>query len=163
MTVPHRWKNILSDKEMENKENDVLYNKLHRLKMLKTKDIYWLILEKSHDCKTPSNTILNWQERYAYDNEKFEQVFKLPYLATRRTDLQALQYKIIYRIINCNYWLHKIHIVDSPQCRFCQGVETIDHFFFDCKLTKQFWKAFQTWWNAVANLNIDIIAHFTDA
>jgi hypothetical protein len=157
MTVPHKWKNILTDKDMENYEDEALYNKLHRLKTLKTKDIYWMILEESHDCKKTSNTILNWQERYDYDNDKFEKVFKLPYLATRRTDLQALQYKVIYRIINCNYWLHKICIVNSPQCRFCEEVETIDHFFFDCKITKQFWRAFQTWWNVITNLNIDII------
>jgi hypothetical protein len=51
--------------------------------------------------------------------------------------------------VNCNYWLHKIKIIDSPVCRFCKEIETIEHFFFHCKVTNEFWSAFLTWWNAL--------------
>ena len=72
----------------------------------------------------------------------------LPYRVTKLTILQALQYKIINKIVNCNYWLHKLKILETPKCRFCHKAETIEHFFFDCAITKQFWRAFLTWWKA---------------
>ena len=51
--------------------------------------------------------------------------------------------------MNCNYWLHKIRIIDTPKCRFCEDVETIEHYFYECKLTYEFWSAFLTWWNTL--------------
>jgi hypothetical protein len=157
LTTPHQWKLILNDKELEEPVDEQLYKKLHNLKSLKTKDIYWTILSRNHDCITHANTILNWKLKYSYDDEMITKIFRLPYLVTNRTNLQALQYKITYRIINCNSWLHKIQIVDSPTCKFCQEEETIEHYFFSCKTTKQYWKAFQTWWNGVTGQNIRII------
>jgi hypothetical protein len=77
--------------------------------------------------------------------------YVLPYRVTKLTTLQALQYKILNKIINCNYWLHKIQIIESPKCRYCQKDETIEHFFFDCAVTKQFWYAFLTWWKVAGN------------
>ena len=75
-------------------------------------------------------------------------IYKLPYRVTKLTILQSLQYKILHKIINCNYWLYKIRIIDSPKCRYCDEDETIEHFFFGCTVTKQFWYVFLTWWKA---------------
>jgi exonuclease III len=157
LTIPHHWKKILNDKELEEPVDERLYKRLHNLKTLKTKDIYWTLLGISHDCLSHANTIVNWKLRYSYDDEMIVKIFRLPYLVTNRTNLQALQYKIIYKIVNCNSWLHKIQIIDSPTCRFCLEEETIEHFLFSCRVTKQFWKAFQTWWNGVTIQNIGII------
>ena len=157
LTIMQQWKNILQNKEMEINTDETLNKKLCNLKTLKTKDVYWTILSMNHDCISQSNTIIYWKSRYKYDNEDMLKVFKLPYKFTRRTDLQSLQYKITYKIINCNYWLHKLQIIDSPKCRFCEKEETIEHFFFDCKVTKQFWKAFQTWWIRVTGYELEII------
>jgi hypothetical protein len=78
--------------------------------------------------------------------------YVLPYRVTKLTTLQALQYKILNKIINCNYWLHKIQIIESPKCRYCQKDETIEHIFFCCAVTRQFWwYAFLTWWKVAGN------------
>jgi exonuclease III len=147
LTLPHLWKLILIGEGPENKTDLLLYNKLHRYQKLKSKDIYPLILEHNHDCTSLPNTQLFWQNKYNLNIENMEILYKLPYDTTKRTNLQALQYKILHKIINCNYWLHKITIKDSPQCRFCREDETVEHYFFGCKITKSFWYAFQTWWN----------------
>jgi hypothetical protein len=154
LTIPHDWKDMLKDKIPENKENDLMYLKLNNLKTLKTKYLYSLLLEKEHDLESPVNAHLYWQDRYKLDEKEMSLVHTLPYRATKLTTLQALQYKIINKIINCNYWLYKLQILEAPNCRFCQKVETIEHFFFDCELTKQFWYAFLTWWNTVENDHI---------
>jgi hypothetical protein len=148
LTIPHDWKEILSGNVTEETEPDLLYIRLNNLKTLKTKHLYEILLEKEHDCTTPSNAQTYWQNKYKINDETMKVIYKLPYKATKLTSLQSLQYKILHKIINCNYWLYKIHILDSPKCRYCEEQETIEHFFFGCKVTKQFWYVFLTWWKA---------------
>jgi hypothetical protein len=157
LTIPSEWRKILQGEKEEIKTDEILLKKLLKVSKLKTKDIYWILLQKSHDCETPSNTQTNWQLKYNIDDANMKHIFRLPYTCTKRTTLQALQFKIIYKIINCNYWLHKIKIKDNPKCRFCDDEETIEHFFFACENTKNFWKAFRTWWNANTDLNIEAL------
>ena len=78
-------------------------------------------------------------------------IYMLPYRVRKLTILQSLQYKILNKIVNCNYWLCKIRIKDSPICRFCTKEETIEHFFFGCTKTKDFWYGFLTWWGTLGN------------
>ena len=160
LTIPHEWKQILLGKTEEIKTDELLHKKLHNYKKLKTNDIYWTLLEKNHECQKITTTQAYWQEKYNLDIDDFKYFLLLPYKSTRRTTLQALQYKIIYKIINCNYWLHKITIIDSPKCRFCTQQETVEHFFYGCKITKEFWYAFQTWWNINTCQNINIIYEY---
>jgi hypothetical protein len=155
LTLPQKWKQILSGEMEEVKIDEVLYNRLNSIKTLKTKTIYWEILSKHHDCSSPTNIHINWMNYYNIDESTMKNYYLLPYKVTRWTTLQALQYKIIYKIINCNYWLHKIKILDSPKCRFCDKEETLTHFLFSCKATKQFWHAMLTWYNTITLENID--------
>jgi hypothetical protein len=157
LTIPHLWKSILQGEEPENKTDLLLFNKLHRYYKLKSKDIYNIILGKNHDCITPANSQDYWRNKYTLDLEQMQLLYKLPYLATKRTNLQSLQYKILHKIINCNHWLHRITIKDTPRCRFCQENETVEHFFYGCRVTKNFWQAFQTWWNLITGEDIKII------
>ena len=157
LTIPNRWKNILLSNQQENLENDLIYNKLHNLKTLKSKDLYVLLIQTEHDCNSIPNSQLYWQNKYKIDDETMKLVYTLPYRVSKLTILQSLQYKILTKILNCNYWLHKIKIKDSPTCSFCNEEETIEHFFFGCRKTKQFWYAFQTWWNVTGNETVKII------
>jgi hypothetical protein len=157
LTMPQEWKKILQGKESETLLEITLYKKLHNLQKLKTKDIYQIILEKNHDCNTFPNSQIYWQTKYNIDNDSMQQIYKLPYRSTKRTYLQTLQFKIFHKIINCNFWLNKIKIKDTPKCRFCIEDETIEHYFFGCETTKSFWKVFQTWWNQFTQEEIDII------
>jgi exonuclease III len=147
LSIPHKWRDILKGETPEIKNEVLLYRKLRRYRNLKSKDIYWLILYKSHDCLSPSNNHIYWKDKYSLTEEDMVKIYTIPYIATKRTNLQSLQYKCNHKIINCNYWLNKIKILDSPKCRFCQEKETVEHYFYSCKVTKQFWKSFLSWWN----------------
>ena len=157
LTIPHDWKEILAGNIPENLEVDLTYNRLKNLKNLKTKYLYDLLIETEHECNEPTNAHLYWQNKYTITDDTMKSVYMLPYRVTKLTTLQALQYKLLNKIINCNYWLHKIKIIDSPICRYCEKEETIEHFFIDCAITKQFWHAFLTWWKAAGNIYPDIL------
>jgi hypothetical protein len=155
LTLPHKWKEILQGDGEDLKDDEIKYNRFNNLKTLKTKSIYWEILEENHDCVSPSNIHINWTNYFSLNEEQMQKVYTLPYEVTRWTKLQALQYKIVNKIINCNYWLHKIKIKDEPTCRFCDEIETLQHFLFGCKTTKQFWKAMLSWYNGQTQENIE--------
>ena len=152
MTLPREWKKILLEPTQENVTEDPLYKKLQNLKTLKTKDLYAITIEQEHDCISPTNAQIYWQNKYKIDEEMMKYAYKLPYRASKQTILQSMQYKILNKILNCNYWLHKIKIKETPICRFCTEDETIEHFFFGCATTKDFWYAFLTWWKTTGNL-----------
>jgi hypothetical protein len=107
LTLPHHWKEMLMYNIPENKEIDLLHTRLTNLKKLKTKDLHVLLLEKEHDCTSPPNSQIYWQNKYEITEEVMKLAYMLPYKVTKLTILQALQYKILNKIINCNYWLNK--------------------------------------------------------
>jgi hypothetical protein len=129
LTLPHQWKEMLMNNTSEKIEPDLLNNRLTNLNKLKTKDLYVYLLEKEHDCNSPPNPQIYWQKKYEITEETMKLAYILPYKVTKLTILQALQYKILNKIINCNFWLNKIQIIDSPKCRFCQKEDTIEHVF----------------------------------
>jgi hypothetical protein len=157
LTIPRHWRNILKGDTPELLTDVLLYKKLRRYKTLKSKDIYWLILYKNHDCKGPTNSHQNWKIKYNLSDENMLRIYTIPYISTKHTNLQSFQYKVIYKILNCNYWLHKIKVIESAKCRFCPELETIEHYFFSCKVTKQFWKTFITWWNRMSDEKVEAL------
>jgi exonuclease III len=157
LTIPSEWKNILLSNQEENLDQDVIYNKLNNLKTLKTKDIYIFLINAEHDLTSISSSQTYWQTKYKLDENTMKLAYTLPYRSSKLTILQSLQYKILSKILNCNYWLYKIKIKDSPKCRFCEEDETIEHFFFGCEKTKDFWYFFLRWWNALGNNTPNIL------
>jgi hypothetical protein len=115
---------------------------------MKSRDLYWTILQSHHDLiKKPAGQI-QWEARYELTDEEMKNYYAIPYLSMRSTEVQSLQFKILHRIFNCNAWLYKIKINDNPNCRFCTEIETIPHFFFA-------WNAFINWWNRQLVVEVD--------
>ena len=144
-SIPHHWKQILNNNIREDKTTDILYNKMKRYKTLKCKTIYWQLLPLKHAMNVTPNSHKYWCEKYKI--EKFSQYLENAFTCIRITFMQALQYKIINKIFNCNYWLTKIKILTNANCRFCNKIETIEHYFYECNKTLDFWNIFKTWWN----------------
>jgi hypothetical protein len=68
-----------------------------------------------------------------------------------------MQYHIINRFFPCNSILGIWYKDHKSDCDFCNKKEDdIQHYFYECDISKTFWKHFSTWWyNATAvNLNI---------
>ena len=74
--------------------------------------------------------------------EEWSVIFSRPYKSVRETQLQSFQYKIIHRIIACNKKLFDMKIKDSPTCNFCNQIDDIDHFFFNCPMVQTLWRSF---------------------
>jgi hypothetical protein len=73
-------------------------------------------------------------------------VFSTLKKTTEDTRLRWFQYRLMYRIIPTQRFLHLRKIVDSSLCTFCgKDEETIEHLFWNCEKTHNFWMTFHTW------------------
>ena len=56
------------------------------------------------------------------------------------------QFNLFHRIIYTNRLLCKTNLVDSDLCTFCEEeVESLEHLFFRCKISQDFWNAVFLW------------------
>ena len=124
---------------------------------IKSKDIYNNLLNAKHDMITPTKSILYWMEKYNLTALDFRDIFMIPLRSIRDTHIQTLQYKIINKVHNNNKWLCQIAIIASNKCRHCSNIEDVEHFFYSCPLTKVFWQAFLSWWNANSIYRVDTL------
>ena len=59
---------------------------------------------------------------------------------TTDSNVQWLQYRILYRLLPVKSYLKKIKIVDNDSCSFCNNeVETIEHVFTSCPTVVSLW------------------------
>ncbi len=117
--------------------------------------IYWhLINNITHTPKT----ILACENVYTHlknkEDEFWKTLFTIPFISTRDTRLQSLQYKILHRTLPCNEWLNNIKIKSESTCSYCNEINTITHFVIDCISNKYFWKSWARWWYSITDFNI---------
>ncbi len=160
--IPRQWKQLIleSDKPIETEfhDNDSPYinarSKQIQFRQLKTRDFYWLLIEKAFQ---PPTAIDKWCAIYPQLQEiDWADVFELPYAVIRDTKYQTLQYKIINRIFPCKYTLAKWNVVDSELCSDCALPETLEHYFFECHQSYTFWNNLSTWLNNTMSINIPL-------
>ena len=73
-----------------------------------------------------------------YEETDWHKIFELPFKITRDSKLQWLQFQTLHRILPTNYYLHKLKLIESPNCSFCRKhPETIDHLFVECYEVKK--------------------------
>ena len=82
-----------------------------------------------------------------HDIEEVEwaKVFTLPYNLVRDTKLQSFQYKLLNRLIPCQYNLHLWKLANNNQCLFCAEQDTIEHLFYECHTVQYFWESLENW------------------
>jgi hypothetical protein len=98
--------------------------------------------------ETPS-ALKKWENIYD-PSPDWKDIFKLPYVSTRETQLQALQYRIVHRFLPCKKWLCDISIVNSNKCDVCDSEDTIEHYIFQCNPVRIFWSKIEQWWNSTS-------------
>ena len=79
-----------------------------------------------------------WGRKFNTEFDKL--IWLLPYKCTIETRLRILQWKILHNIYPTSILLKKMKIRDSDLCIYCNTIDTIEHFFFDCGHIKSMWK-----------------------
>ena len=86
------------------------------------------------------NTLKN---SYDIDMQSYKDFFMLPWKTTIDSRLRWLQFRINHFILPTNKWLHKIGLIESPNCKRCNThIETMDHMLVECPKVNEFWMEF---------------------
>ena len=108
-----------------------------------SKQIYQLFIEKK---QIPPTAKQKLQDKYSDTAVDWEKVYSLAFNVTLESKLREFQYKILNCIVYTNEKLFRFGLTDSPCCTFCQeDIESIEHLFFSCKVTSDFWKHVLSW------------------
>jgi len=68
------------------------------------------------------------------------------FTVTTDTKIREFQYKLLNNIVFTNDKLFRFKMIDLPFCAFCQTeVESLEHLFFHCNVTKTFWNLLSSW------------------
>ena len=107
-----------------------------------TKPIYKLVNTRKESTCIPSS-ICRWNlttVQMGYLELPIHDVFKICFKVTTDSNVQWLQYRILYRLLPVKSYLKKIKIVDNDSCSFCNNeVETIEHVFTSCPTVVSLW------------------------
>ena len=136
-SIPKEWKDkiVKPDYNPSIKTLDLteepqikIKNKFKILEKVTSKEIYINLIEKIIEVPTAINT---WLDIYPFmENIDWKEIYELPYNITSEPYLQSYQYKILNRILNCNYQLYKCKIKVGPECDSCGMIDTIEHRLF---------------------------------
>ena len=141
--IPNQWKRYI--KNLRNSRIEIIKEskirvakKIMPLTKVNNTMLYWAILNK----KTQEPTAVEkWVEQFPFlELAPWNKLFNLIHYSAKEPYLQSFQYKIINRILNCNYNLYMWKIKNNPQGIYCRSLDTIEHHPFFCPPSKTFWE-----------------------
>ena len=82
---------------------------------------------------TKFNFNINWKSVYLIINKV--------YVDNR---IKELKHKIIHKIVPTNENLFKWKLIETPYCKHCEEIETLEHFFINCNYIRDFKETIQS-------------------
>ena len=117
------------------------------------KDFYNLLLERDTKYPVP---IPKWEELVLHSKYSWTQIYKICCKSIKDNKFIWFQYKILNNILDTQYYLYKIKILDDNTCRLCnQHPETILHLFAECTKSSELWRNVKHWVFTRLGLNLD--------
>jgi hypothetical protein len=157
--IPITWRKRL--KTIKIPQEAISFNQIITLKIKKkyipitkvtNKDIYWIFINK---IKINPVTKEKLEEITGTVGEEWKEIFKIP-LAIRDTKKKTFQYKILFNLIPCNLYLHRIKRSDTNLCITCNKLDDLEHYIYECNQVKPIWISFKNWWNNITHENIEL-------
>ena len=112
-----------------------------------------LILEKAKH----SRGFVKLMPDFNLSEEETRKAFVLAKSVALETFVQCFQFKLLNDILFLNTRLAKIGRVQSDLCSFCQtSPETLEHFFYRCSFSTEFWTKFEKFRLTVAREQIKL-------
>ena len=106
----------------------------------KLKDIKKLLRKKETSESMNAKAVRFWKDRL--DMHIDERIWNVPKATTKEVRLRELQWKILHNIYPTKILLEKMKVTDNNKCDYCpESIDSIDHFFYECKKIKDFWSS----------------------
>ena len=152
--VPANWKETIQEREVctldDNCYVSVNGDKVE-LQNLGHKELYKALVTQKLDRSTAHR---KYTETYNFNEEEWTTIYQMPHTLSISNKAKELHYKIVHGYVATNRLLHKMNIIDSDICDFCdQQEQTPCHLFYECRLVKEFWASVQSWLTTECGIN----------
>lgn len=91
-------------------------------------------------------------------DDEWSEVYLRPFKTTRETRLQSFQFRLTHRLITCNRLLLRYKIKQEDTCAFCDGTDTLEHFFYQCPISRRFWQRTFAWMRVASGQDLSGLA-----
>ena len=92
---------------------------------------------------------LKYSEKYNYQLD-WKEIYRIPFRETVDSRSRDFQFKVLHRYLATNKFLHKIGVVPSSLCTFCEREgESIEHLLIECDYSNKFWQDLINWFNMI--------------
>ena len=92
---------------------------------------------------------LKYSEKYNYQLD-WKEIYRIPFRVTVDSRSREFQFKVLHRYLATNKFLHKIGLVPSFLCTFCEREsESIEHLLIECDYSNNFWQDLINWFNMI--------------
>jgi hypothetical protein len=129
-------------------------NKQKHIRQIRCNEFYKTLVTR----KLTRPTALNkWEENYFYVNFDWPDLFNIPYVSSKETSLQSLQFQIVHRYFPCKYNLNTWYKTGDMNCDLCeQDIDSLEHYFFFCKSVKRLWQDFMFWFKEKMQMSLEL-------
>ena len=136
-SIPNHWKSQLKHENGQVPLKSTMLNNILNAKET-NKFVCNLLLQQCTVEKAKSEQ--KWNNIFPLEEFNWKKIYTTPLLSTNDIKLREFQYKYLKRIIPCNNFLNKCHLVSSALCDFCSmEIETLNHLFWECRHVQSFW------------------------
>jgi len=130
------------------------YNEPISVNDINTQNIYNIL-------KTKNQTIPSAQIKYnaifRIKKDEWKNIYLMPRLCTKDNTLKEFQFKILHRYLGTNKMLYTFKISSHNRCRLCNlQIETLNHIFYECQISYNFWLDFMEWWQERYNEKVTL-------
>ena len=120
----------------------------------KSRNFYALLIQ---DKAKHSRGFCKLMSNFSLSEEETCKAFILTKSVAVETFAQCFQFKILNDILFLNTRLAKIGKIPSDLCTFCQSSqETLEHFFYQCPYSTEFWSRFENFWLTITKEQIKL-------
>jgi hypothetical protein len=122
------------------------------LDKVNNKDIYWILIK---NIQVKPIIIEKYKTQLGIEEKIWKTIFTIPRVL-RDTKIRAFQYKLLYKLIPCNYYLKQIQKSDSDICNWCAEVDDTIHYFAECQRLSSFWSNFANWFANAKDTHVSL-------
>jgi hypothetical protein len=130
----------------------VINKKAIQIKNITNKQLYCTLIKKKQ--QKPIVTEKKWNNQKLSD-DNWKEIFKITGVL-RDTKIKTFQYKVLFNLIPCNQYLHRIKRSDINTCNTCNKLDDLEHYFCECNEARIFWNSFTQWWKNFTGAEITL-------
>ena len=115
------------------------------------------------NCHSDPKSESYWNKKFSNIEINWKQVWNINATVNKEAKLFSLQWKILHKIYPTGILLKKFGKVNSETCKYCEEIDTLEHFFVNCYVCKTIWMCIENKYKVSLNEHIILLGVYDSA